>query len=480
MSLKTDPSVENVRGFKLRKKYYSCRKLLFSKREDKENNDNNENRNYRRNIDKKNKKDKEDSKKVMYNKKLMHLIEKSDSKIFDYSNLSKKQLTDSIIYDDVLIINDYIMLTLKNFVEKNKGNNKYIYTNLNKIYSLINSFISSLSNNDNAKNKEINEGEKDNKIKCENKINLLYEIKIDELNKKIKDLSKELESLTTKGEIKKNNRIIFLLKKKNSELENKLKLNEFKYLLCIKEQQKRISELEDTLKMKNIDNNCVKDIRCFPNLIQYNYKNDINPKSIPLTKSILKNKISPKTQKNRSINNIKDSKKNSLIITNSNKNIFKSKKKDLKSLYNFSQGPKEYMPIKSVDFCRNRNNYADEEINNIINSISSRTKQKTIDNEDSEQRLQYMLNCKDINNSESIIHKDKKYFISHPNLTITGISSRRNNYMNGMPNRLFSFKSTKKLEKNAFFIFPSTLSETLVNLEKLRINKNYLDKDDAM
>ena len=43
--------------------------------------------------------------------------------------------------------------------------------------------------------------------------------------------------------------------------------------------------------MKKIENdqNDVKDIRCFPNLIQYNYKDDLNPKSIPLTKSILKN-----------------------------------------------------------------------------------------------------------------------------------------------------------------------------------------------
>ena len=74
--------------------------------------------------------------------------------------------------------------------------------------------------------------------------------------------------------------------------------------------------------------------------------------------------------------------------------------------------------------------------------------------------------------------KDKKFFISHPILTIVGANNKKNKYSTGLPNKIFSFKFRKKLEKNAFFIFPSTLNKTLVNLEKLRINKNYIDKED--
>ena len=78
------------------------------------------------------------------------------------------------------------------------------------------------------------------------------------------------------------------------------------------------------------------------------------------------------------------------------------------------------------------------------------------------------------------MNKDKKFFISHPNLTIAGVNNKKNKYSTGLPNKIFSFKFSKKLEKNAFFIFPSTLNETLVNLEKLRINKDYIDKKDVI
>ena len=83
-------------------------------------------------------------------------------------------------------------------------------------------------------------------------------------------------------------------------------------------------------------------------------------------------------------------------------------------------------------------------------------------------------------NSENIINKGKTYFISHPNLTIAGINNKKNKFSKGLPNKIFSFKFSKNLEKNAFFTFPSTLNETLVNLEKLKLNKNFIDKDDVI
>ena len=78
-------------------------------------------------------------------------------------------------------------------------------------------------------------------------------------------------------------------------------------------------------------------------------------------------------------------------------------------------------------------------------------------------------------NSEIIPNKDKKYFISHPNLTIAGINQKLNKYNIGIPNKLFSFKFSKNIDKNAFYKFPSTLNEIFVELERLRIHANNTD-----
>ena len=46
-----------------------------------------------------------------------------------------------------------------------------------------------------------------------------------------------------------------------------------------------------------------------------------------------------------------------------------------------------------------------------------------------------------------------------------------------MPKKLLKFKVHKSLEKNALFTFPSSLNETLVNLEKLRKYRNIKVKE---
>ena len=134
--------------------------------------------------------------------------------------------------------------------------------------------------------------------------------------------------------------------------------------------------------------------------------------------------------------------------------------------------------IKYVDFLKinNINNLENEEDLAENNNSSLRTKKFS-----SRPQKDY-LNLKNIKEytPENIMNKEKKYFISHPNLTLAGLDNNRNKFTSGLPNKIFSFKFSKNLEKNAFFIFPSTLNETLVNLEKLRINRNYLDKEDII
>ena len=75
-------------------------------------------------------------------------------------------------------------------------------------------------------------------------------------------------------------------------------------------------------------------------------------------------------------------------------------------------------------------------------------------------------------NSEIIPNKDKNYFISHPNLTIAGYNNRLSKYKIGIPNKIFSFKFSKNMDKNNFYQFPSTLNEMFVELKKLRIPTN--------
>ena len=58
------------------------------------------------------------------------------------------------------------------------------------------------------------------------------------------------------------------LKQKKSNLENKLKTEKYKYLICIGEQNKKIRELEQELYKKsmiNIPQNELKKYVCFPN-----------------------------------------------------------------------------------------------------------------------------------------------------------------------------------------------------------------------
>ena len=292
----------------------------------------------------------------------------------------------------------------------------------------------------------------------------------------------------------------YSLKKKILQLESKIKLNEFKYLLYIKEQQNKISDLEKELKLVQLSEmDKTKEIRCFPHLIQYNYKEDINPKSIPLTKSILKDTQTRKKSydsNNNTYNQTKSHKDSFLTLTNSNSNIKKknyicnAKKDYLKTSFNNSfkkynindkdRGDElglkqkkinfEYPMIKSVDLLKQNNLQDDENFN-----TSSRIKELSRYEEDDNN----MNILKEIN-INNIINKEKKYFISHPNLIIAGLSGKTNKYSKGLPNKIFSFKFSKNLQKNAFFKFPSTLKETLVNLEKLRINKNYVNKDEIV
>ena len=77
--------------------------------------------------------------------------------------------------------------------------------------------------------------------------------------------------------------------------------------------------------------------------------------------------------------------------------------------------------------------------------------------------------------------KNKNYFISHPKINYiknlndgSKIASwKLENQINSLPKQISKLKMLSKSQKNQMVVFPSFLNETIVNLEKLRTNKNF-------
>ena len=126
----------------------------------------------------------------------------------------------------------------------------------------------------------------------------------------------------------------------------------------------------------------------------------------------------------------------------------------------------------------------DEENNNIsANDLLKNYKE----NEDNLKKAKEIIEIgkKVFNNQNSSIqqffNQKKNFFISHPKLNYIKYGSegfhmktwKINDMMENMPKQLSKFKLSSKSQKNAIIIFPSSLNETVVNLEKLRVTKNF-------
>ena len=394
---------------------------------------------------------------------------KKNDKLFKSLNISKNDETKKNIKTSendistnqeaktITKIYKYITRTLENFIEKNYSNYKFVNNSLKTIYSHIKVYLESL--------KEIKKpNDKKNTTDDENQ-KILYEFKIDRLTQQIKELKQEISLLCTNETNKfeagfpKKFKIYNYLKKKNLKLENKTKLDEFKYLLCIKEQQKKINELENKLKLKILENSKeAKESKLFPIITQFDLKEHVNSKSIPLTQTIIKNSKSS----NRNICKLKANKKDHfLTITNSG-----------------SKTPFKMISDKS-NKGKDGNSKNKKDVKELFKSINvdikeEKPNEKNKDEPKTRNKVDFHFNILKLN-SEIIPNKDKKFFISHPNLNIAGINTRLDKYTIGIPNKLFSFKFSKNIDKNAFYKFPSTLNEIFVELEKLRIHTNNTD-----
>ena len=72
---------------------------------------------------------------------------------------------------------------------------------------------------------------------------------------------------------------------------------------------------------------------------------------------------------------------------------------------------------------------------------------------------------------------NREFFIAHPTLGIAGVIKKKEIKYVGLPKKIIRLKVHKSLENNMLISFPSTINETLVNLEKLRKCKINDDND---
>ena len=365
-----------------------------------------------------------------------------------------------------------------------------------------------------------NDDEENKNMKLDTNSKVVFLLKIELLNRRIASLNEEIKNLKTilfksnnKLNKDKNDNYYKFFMKKFKEIKDRKKCDDFKYLIFIENQKKKIMDLEEKLKIKNNENlpkDTLKSIRCFPNFVQYDFKEDINPKTIPLYQY-----IQQKKEKEKKTEKTKKSPKSKKNIFHSNKNKIKLQIQPLTNTFNktYSCNKNKYKTkeitlndnIKTDDY-RNNYNYNMINITDIKNNLkmfsnkgkynSNRYinfkkfydldidkninyKYKTLSYEDKSRNNKYKVKkdlIKEIKafNPKNIINNKKEFFISHPTLDIAGVAKGKEQVYIGLPKKLLRLNKGGNF-KSTMMVFPSSLNETMVNLEKLRSNKLHVD-----
>ena len=407
-----------------------------------------------------------------------------------------------LLYNILKEINTSINLLIKEFIPD--FNKKIDISNLS-------SFLTEENNDE--ENIVSNEEAKGNELDINSKVVFLLKIKI--LNRKISSLNKELKTLKKiiykNSSENKNNKYYDFMINKLKELKNKIKIDEFKYLFYINSQRKKIIELEEQLKIKrheNLSKEDLKSIRCFPNFVQYNFKEDINLKSLPLSQYLkIESKHNSKSSNIRK--NIKKSfsSKNKLLISNidkdnnkSEKNIYKENEKvneiilDDKLVTDINNKTDDIINIKGNNIINIKNNFIiygnkrnsnDFNFDFLLDSDFLKKNYETINPAEKilfENKIKKLIINKNILDEikrfkpKTLINNRKEFFIAHPTLKTAGVHKGKEQVYSGLPKKLLNLSKGRSF-KSARMIFPSSLNETMVNLEKLRINKLHIDMD---
>ena len=437
-----------------------------------------------------------------YSKTEYNDYQKNSSVLFEniYTCLEKLSL---IFKDDkkLLIhilkeIYNAINLIIKEFIAySNKGIN-------------INDGDNDIFSTENLLNEDNNDKEESNIYDFDSNSKVVFLLKMKTLNMKIYNLNEELNALKQilnnshdKLNHDKNNNIYKYFMKKIKEMKIKKKCDEFKYLLYIENQKRKIIELEKQLKLnqnENLSKDIIKNIRCFPYMTQYNFKENINPKSIPLSQYLKKDKdqkikSEPKSKKNISSSVSFKNKKLIQYINSEDKltdrPLYKTKEIILDNALKTDTGDKSSHMInikdikKNIIIFRNRNNMNKKDYLNDSDIL--KTECQTLNPGERILVEKYMKKYIKNNNIEkevkqfkpkTMINNKKKFFLAHPTLNYAGVSKGKEQAYSGLPKKLLKLSKGGNF-KSARMIFPSSLNETLVNLEKLRINKFHINEN---
>ena len=423
----------------------------------------------------------------------MNIYEKIKSNIENLiSNYSDEAILLNLILNEIL---NAIIIIINDFVDNKK---------IDDLNLTDNKLLSELKTDSNGQNDQNN-----NNSELDTNSKIAFLLKIQKLNNKVKKCQEELEFfrsiINTNRKPKYGKDLVEFFKKKIFETKEKNKEKEYKYLFCIEELKSKINDLEEELQKKEKDNlpvDTIKLMRCFPNFHQYDFKENINPKSIPLYQQFHQDKMIEKFLKKdfKSTNNLMNSTKNKRILFNN-----KSTNNRTKLLLNYPDNEKNRTNLKYISFGQQKDNdtVKDKDLNsyNVLNYNRSINKynfyihdKDTFFNHSPIRKRNPNLNIDVMNNNtnsninepkennkilelfnyhpKTILDNNKEFFISHPTLNIAGIVKKKELKYVGLPKKLLRLKVHKSLEKNMQITFPSSLNETLVNLEKLKKFKN--------
>ena len=323
----------------------------------------------------------------------------------------------------------FIINKINSLMKKlNKNNYEDIYSILIKIKNFINKTIP----NKILWKRDINYLSEINLIKGEDRYNNHYDNlkytfdgsvissneKENELNSFNKLNSYISETSSRFFKINNKSKRLKLLEQKNTDLEDKLKSEKWKYLFCIGEQHKKIKELEKELNQKSFENmteNESRQIKCFPYAKRFDMLDKYSQRIRTQTKNIT-NKRNNKKFKN--------------YFFELDKNLNKSDEE-----HNLIKNTKE-----------------------LIESGEKILKDKKLENK--------------------FLNKEGTYFISHPKLKylksdLNMKTWKTNEIIDSLPKGVLKHKFTSKSQKNHLIVFPSSLNQIMVNLEKLRIHNNF-------
>ena len=441
-------------------------------------------------------------------------------KSFSKNECDGCQKNSSILLENIFTYLEKLTLIFKD--DKNS-----LFNILKEIYNAINLLIKEFITYSN-KDININDGDNDRLLTenlfNENDINeeenniynfdsnskVVLLLKIKTLNMKIYNLNEELKILKQilnnsfdKLSQNKNDNIYKYFMKKIKEMKIRQKCDEFKYMLYIENLKKKILELEKQLKSNSnqtLSKDILKSIRCFPNMVQYNFKEDINPKSIPLYQYLQKDKELKNKSESKSKKNIKNSlsfkkKKPIQYIYSEDKRkdgqLYKTKELIISNVLSPDISTKRSHMInikdikKNIIIFRNRNNIKnfDKNFDYLNDSEILKTEYQTLNPGEKILMEQYMKKYLKKTEKEvkefkpkTMINNKKEFFLAHPTLNYAGVSKRKDQVYSGLPKKLLKLNKGGNF-KSARMIFPSSLNETLVNLEKLRINKFHINED---